>query len=278
MFDKKDFLKQIDEFVFYQDDINGAKLYRELSNEDKQIISGDEELLGAFWVLLFIIIPFLSTKEIVDLFTEHLTVGLMVNDFDLKEKITKKLISLDLSDRDNCKDALKSALLANKETITEEVNANGNKIKTISDWLRDYLSQVGLKATKSLEHAKYFSEKSYVVNLDDDDKKLLKKIIELYKFLNTSSLTPEGFEDDLLLKDKDGRIITTNKGKIVILYDPKKETKKSEVKTPAVEPVAAIISEQENNINQLNNLAAQYPAGSFERKAIEEEIKKLNQK
>jgi len=178
---------------------------------------------------------------------------------------------MDLSDRDNCKGAFKKALLDNQEIITGEKNVGGKKIKTAADWLKDYLSKVGLRAVKSLEHAKYFSEQGYVVNLDEDDKNILRKIVDLYKFLNTSSLTPEGFEDDVLLKDEWGRLITTNKGKVVVLYDPKKAEEKVSVKVPQ-KAVSRNLSEREKQINELKTLAAQYPAGSFERKAIEEEI------
>lgn len=277
--DKKVFLKQIDEMIFYLDDVTGGKLYRELSAEDKRIIDKDEELRGAFLALRFLIIPFLSTREIADLLTEHLTAGLMIEEIDLDERIRKKLIFSDLSDRDNCKNALKKALLENEEIITDETEVSGKKIKTTADWLKDYLSQVGLKKAGSLERAKYFSEKNYVFNLNEDDKKILRKIIDLYKFLNTSSLTPEGFEDDLILKDKDNRVLTTNKGKIVVLYDPKKNIKPAATNFSADKPVIKVPGENNyngaNDMAELKNLAAGYPAGSLERKAVEEEIKKL---
>ena len=277
MLDKKFFLKQIDELVFYQDFVNGSKLYRELSDADNKIIKEDEDLLGAFLVLKFIIIPRLSTGDIADLFREHLTAGLMIDGFDLKERITKKLLFMDLRDRDNCKNALKTALLSNNEIITDAKIVDGKKIKTAADWVKDYISKVGLKDVKSLEQAKYFSEQNYVVSLDEDEKSILHKIIDLYKFLNISSLTPEGFEDDLLLKDKNGRLITTDKGKMVILYDPKKLEKRIITNIPS-KVVSKNLSEQEKEIIELRKTAESYPAGSFERKAIEEEIEKLNNK
>jgi CO dehydrogenase/acetyl-CoA synthase beta subunit len=90
-------------------------------------------------------------------------------------------------------------------------------------------------------------------------------------------LTPEGFEDDLLLKDKNGRLITTDKGKMVILYDPKKLEKRIITNIPS-KVVSKNLSEQEKEIIELRKTAESYPAGSFERKAIEEEIEKLNNK
>ncbi|MDD4271858.1 MAG: hypothetical protein PHF50_03560 [Patescibacteria group bacterium] len=270
--DKKIFTKQIDELIFYLDDVNGAKLCREISKEDERAIDSDEELRGAFLALQFLIIPFLSTKEIASLLKEYLTVGLMIDDLNLRERITKKLILLDLSDRDNCKNTLRQALLDNQEIITDEMEARGKKIKTTADWLRDYLSQAGSGSTKALDQAKYFYEQRYVADLNEDDKIFLKKIFNLYKFLNTSSLTPEGFEDDILLKDKDGRLITTNKGKVMVLYDPKKIKQREATAMPK----KVVNIKGNNQLEELKQLAVKYPAGSFERKAIEEEIGKMN--
>ncbi|MDO8667756.1 MAG: hypothetical protein Q7K35_01505 [bacterium] len=286
MLDLTNFKSIVNDLVYYLDDINGYKLFKMIGKEEVAAIEQDEENTGAYLALEFLIIPFFSTKEIAGLLKEKLSAGLMIEDINLIERITKKLIEIDLGDRDNFKKELKNALINSQEQITKGVTAEQNKkIVSVADWIKDYVSQVKGGSKINLSEAQYFYQKPYFVNLNEVEKNLLKKLFALYKFLDTSSLTPEGFEDDLLIEDGQGRLITTNKGKIVVLYDPKKIVKKLVVKAPenkiiknVVEeqrPAPPVKSEAENNVVELKQLAAKYPPGSFERKAIEEEMEKM---
>ena len=276
MFDLNIFKKTVSDFIYYLDDVNGYKLFRMIEKEDIESIEKDEENMGAYLALEFLVIPFLSTKEIFSLLRENLSAGLRVDDIDLTERITKKLLELDLSDRDNCKKELINALINSEEELIGPVTVGPNKkIRTVADWIKDYVGQVGSKNKTTLNEAQYFFQKSYFVKLKEAEKNVLKKLFKLYKFLGTSSLTPEGFEDDMLLEDEQGRLITTNKGKIVILYDPKKSVKKAGIKPPEIIPVKKTAVASDNQLAELKQLLAQYPAGSFERKAVEEEISRL---
>lgn len=269
------FTKQINDLIFYLDGINGNRLFRSLKKEELAAIEQDEEKMGAYLALRFLIIPFLSTKEIAGLLNENLSAGLQIDDLELTERITKKLIEIDLGDRDNCKKELKTALINSKEELIGPVTVWPNKkIRTVSDWIKDYVGQMSEGKRGALGEAQYFYQKTYFVKLKENEKNLLKKLFSLYRFLSISSLTPEGFEDDLLIEDELGRLITTNKGKIVVLYDPKRMENKIIEKAPPM-VVSKGLSEEEKQIIDLKKMVAKYPAGSFERKAIEEEIKKL---
>lgn len=269
------FTKQVDELIFYLDGINGNRLFKLIKKEELTVIEQDEEKMGAYLALQFLIIPFLPTKKIASLLKEKLSAGLNIDDIDLTERIAKKLLDLDLSDRDNCKKELKTALINSSEELIGQVTIEPNKkIRTVADWIKDYVSQVGKGNKTALNEAQYFYQKSYFVKLKESNKNLLKKLFSLYKFLDTSSLTPEGFEDDLLLEDEQGRLITTNKGKVVVLYDPKKNIKKPIIKAPQSK-INNIFNEKEAQVNELKQLAAGYPPGSLERKAVEEEMGKL---
>lgn len=278
MLDLTIFKKTVSDFIYYLDDINGYRLFKMIEKEDLKSIEKDAESMGAYLALEFLVIPFLSTKEIFSLLKEKLFAGFSIDDIDLTERIAKKLLDLDLGDRDNCKKELKTALINSSEELMGQVAIGPNKkIRTVADWIKDYVSQVGEGNKTALNEAQYFYQKSYFVKLKESNKNLLKKLFSLYKFLNTSSLTPEGFEDDLLLIDKQGRLITTNKGKIVVLYD----TKKAEKKVAAEAPQKAVIgnlSEQEKQIIELRKMASQYPVGSLEHKAVTEELEKLQKK
>lgn len=274
MIDLKNFIEQVNKLIFYLDDVGGKKLIKEIDKEGLKLIEREPDLNDIFIALKFLIIPFLSTAEIADLLVNYLSVGLKLDDIDINERIKQKLIFLHINDRDNCKKTLKEALIKNEEIITRGVfNESKNKLTTLNDWLKDYISHTSLRR-QTLERAQYFFQRAYFTKLAESEKKILKKFFSLYDFLSASSFTPEGFEDDLLFKDKDGRLLTTNKGKIVILYDPKKEVKKVVAKTP-LNIVNKNLSEQEKQIIELKQLATNYPAGSFERKAIEEEINRV---
>lgn len=306
MTDLNNFPKKVDELIFYLDDIEGNRLYKEIIAEEKKLIQGDTEKQGALIALGFLIIPFLSTREVGSLLKEDLYIGLSIDDIDLTERINKKLLFLDITDRDNCKRVLKTAILNNQEQITEEATTkSGRKLKTVNNWLKDYVKHIDQHKGSTLEEAQYFFQKSYFKKLDDDEMEMVKKLFDLYKFLNTSSLTPEGFEDDILIKEEDGRIVTTNKGQVVVLYDPNKEkaTEPAKPKIPATigtpktateKRIDAVRKKEEDykegslerealeeeekmqkRGQELEYMVNDYPAGSLERKAIEEEIERL---
>ena len=125
---------------------------------------------------------------------------------------------------------------------------------------------------RCLFKAEYFYQKSYFTKLPEDEKLVLRKLFALYNFLNTSSMTPEGFEDDLLLMNEQGQLITTNKGKVVVLYDTKsKGTAKGR---PKARTVGLPKTEEEKEIDELKMEEKKYPAGGLEQRAIEEEVEK----
>lgn len=263
MTDLNIFTKRVKELIFYLDDIGGKKLYQTISAAVLKNISSDIGLQQSFISLRFLMIPFLSTREIAELLKNNLITGLKLEELDIVERISKKLIFLDINDRDNCKKALKEAVVQNKEIITKRTaNKDNKELSIIMDWIKDYVGQVGV-GKQTLGKAQYLYQKPYFIKLEDIEKELLKKLFALYDFLNASSLTPEGFEDDLLLKTVDGKLITTNRGQVVVLYDPQKEKIKQMANSNA------------NNLKDLNSMLTQYPPNSLERKAVEEEIKKL---
>jgi len=278
MIDLKNFIEQANKLIFYLDDNGGKKLIKEIGKEEMLFIEREPDLKSAFIALKFLVIPFLSTVEIADLLANNLLVGLRLDDMDIQERMRQKLIFLHMVDRDNCKKILKEALIKNQEIITRGIfNENKTKLTTLNDWLKDYISHTSLRR-QTLERAQYFFQRTYFTKLAESDKKILSKFFSLYDFLSASSFTREGFEDDLLFKDKDGRLLTTSKGKVVVLYDPRRSVKKEKTKIPEVKPAKKIVDEKNNQLEELKQLAARYPAGSLPRKAVEEEIGKLNDK
>lgn len=265
--------QQVDELIYCLDDIKGRKFYDSIKKDSLDEINKDYEKKGAYLALQFLIIPYLSTTEISSLIRSDLFLGLQIDDIDIFERLKKKLLFMHLADRDNFKKEIKTALLSNKERITKEVKNNDNKpLKTVNDWLLDYVSQSDKSKSDTLLKAEYFYQKSYFTKLPEDEKSVLRKLFALYNFLNISSMTPEGFEDDLLLMNEQGQLITTNKGKVVVLYDTKsKGTTKGR---PKARTVGLPKTEEEKEIDELKMEEKKYRAGGLEQRAIEEEVEK----
>ncbi|RLC37739.1 hypothetical protein DRH27_03635 [Candidatus Falkowbacteria bacterium] len=268
------FTKKVEELVYYLDDVSGNKLYRIAKKEYNKLIQENPANEEAFIALQFLIIPFLSTNEIADLIKNSLFLGLSVNDIDIVERINKKLLFMDFEDRDGVKNNIKNALVENQEQITDTIKTeNGKEIKTMADWLGDYLSSTGKEIGSSIGEAKYFNN-SYFKKIKPDEKILLKKLFNFYLFLNISSSTPEGFEDDILLRTEDDKLITTNKGNVVVLYDYRTGQGAVKLKPKARKVSGPPKTEEELNIDELKAEEERYAAGGIERLALEEEVGK----
>jgi len=268
------FTKKVEELIFYLDDVSGNKLYRIAKKEYNKLILENPANEEAFIALQFLIIPFLSTNEIADLIKDNLYLCLSIDDIDITGRINKKLLFLSLEDRDGLKNRLKNALVDNQEQITDIIEIEkGKKIKTIADWLGDYISNTGKEIGSSISEAKYFTN-SYIQNIKPVEKKLLKKVFNFYSFLNVSSNTPQGFEDDVLLRTEDDRLITTNKGNVVVLYNYR-TGQGATYSRPKVRSVSGPPkTEEELKIDELKAEEERYVAGGIERLALEEEVGK----
>lgn len=299
--------EKINELIFYLDDVEGNKLFREIKRNKLEV--SDLENKKAFVSLQFLIIPFLETEQIINLFKNYLSIGSSIEDLDLSERMNKKMINVvSLDERDEIKRQVKQSILNNSEQITDNVLVGANKnLNTISSWIIDYISNVGSQE-KGLGRAKYFYEKQYYKSLSEDKKIALKKIFSLYDYLNRSSYTPLGFEDDLLMMTEDGKLITTNKGEVVVLYDTKsgesffpQEQKVRRVSNPPMTTeekkveklinvkqqlgenklAGMVVDEEIDNTKKIDDLKImlnRYKDSSLQKRAIEEEIRKLERR
>lgn len=264
----ENFSNQVKDLIYYLDDDKGRKLFKSIKGQDKELILQDKTLINFYILLQFLIIPSLSINEIVELFKNNLGIGLKNDELDIAERVRKKLILVDLSDRDNLKNEFKSALIVNKEKIIREIPISAEKkLATVGDWVKDFIANIYSKDKTVLSQAEYFYKQNYYLSLPENEKLIIKKLFSLYKYLSTSSFLPDGFEDDILMRTEDGKLITTKRGQVVVLYDPAKAAK--EKKLPENNTKNTI-----TNPTDLQTLAAQYPAGSLERKAIEDEIRR----
>lgn len=212
--------------------------------------------------LSFISLPVLDDEDVVDLMKNYFTWQFRIPDYDLSGKFKAKLINAEIfENRDKLKDGIKKVLLNNKEVITGKAG-----IRTISDWLKDYNSKLGIGAADKLKRSQYLVDLKKNKGLDEHDLKKLKTLFDFYESLKLSSLTPQGFEEE-------PPVVVDNK--LYIFRQGTLEAVESKIKE--VEPLKAI-NGYETKITELKDMLSQYPEGSLERKAVEEELKKLSAK
>jgi len=269
----KDFLnsviEKVDQIEFHNN-VNDAykvhnSLQKALADNEGQISEDFFETYHRLAIrlefLLFNTLPYSRLKE---LFSKHLSIGIKMNYLDLLEVLKAKVSFLAVDDRDDFKEQLKKVLLENQEILTKsKLKTENREIRpTVSAWLHDYIHFVGTGAKSSLEQSTYFIKSKNISTLDESEKLELKELISIYEYLQRSSSTMEGNEDELFFYDEDRKIYSLKNG---TFFEIKTSSQKQRTKTAESGPI---------QIQKSRELASQYPENSLERKAIEEEIKR----
>ncbi|MBI4653360.1 hypothetical protein HY750_03860 [Candidatus Kuenenbacteria bacterium] len=141
-----------------------------------------------------------SEKEIIDLFENHFTKIFELEYLNLWDKIEMKLISIPFcEDRDEFKKKIREALLRNKENFTSKIMIyEDKKFKpTVGNWLLLYNKILGTESLSHLKRAQFFVSNPNIKTLSPEEKENLRTLINLYERLKLSSLTLEGFEEEI---------------------------------------------------------------------------------
>lgn len=295
---KKDFLEEL---KLLAQDIISEDRFREAYDLSK-ILSSSIDVIKGFkdrnhdlyleykdiinelrWVGL----PIMTEEGVINMFQFHFTVIFKLPDYDLWEKLRVNLLKIIiLDDRDKFKKQLRDALLKNEEKITSQrlIIDDQKKDSTISNWLVDYNRTLGTGGASGLARTEYLVNGKNIRNLNDEEKKKIKILFNLYERLKLSSQTFEGLENEIPL-DEDGAVGIIKEG----VFEPLKETDKQKQTWQMIEDFlkkhreqgtvgekagVKAVNQAENNLTELKQLAAKYPPGSFERKTVEEEIEK----
>ena len=218
------------------------------------------------------ILPMLTDDEVMDLFRNHFSQIYKMPDYDFGQKLKAFLLGfIVFQDRDNFKKDLRQALLNNQEKLTGKkiIINNQEKIPTVGNWILEYNSNLGSGEVDNIKRIRYFTNSKNIKNLDEKEKARVKTLLDLYERLKLSSFTLEGLEEDIPV-DEPGHIGIIRNG----VFEPFRE-ENIDYQPVKVQAATVVKSGQENNLEELKQMAAGYPAGSLERKAVEEEIDKL---
>jgi len=276
------FIDQLDEKVnkieFFNDTKEALYLSRYLEKllfkNEKNI--RDTEILEIIKIIIarlkFILFNTLGDNEILYIFDKYLAVGIKMAYLDLAEILKMRISFIPIDKRDEFKEKIRKIILNNQEEITKKSIIN-NQIKdrpTIAAWLKLYNKELGTGIINNLEQNKFYIDNPNFGKLGDLEKLELKELFNMYEYLKRSSMTIEGNEDDMVVIDIDGSDYWFKEG-IFIKLDKAEKI----VNNPGKNKSQQMIDQTKTDVEQLKQLASKYPAGSFERKAVEEEIDKL---
>lgn len=166
---------------------------------------------------MILIIPSLSEKKLLELFENGIGwyYKEMSEYFSIWELLRANLIIIyPRSKRDDLKKKLQKALLLNQAEITSSaiISPDGNQKKpTIKNWLHDYIASVGAESTDNLNRTEYFVNNKNFNKLPENEKRIIKNLIDLFNSLNTSSDTIEGMEEKVVIEE-DGKILVLSDG------------------------------------------------------------------
>ncbi|MBU1039040.1 hypothetical protein KKC17_02285 [Patescibacteria group bacterium] len=193
------------------------------------------------WLLHGECLPFLNNDEVLEFFRQGLSVVLGSNEIDLLAKLEAKLLRILIhEDRDILKKNLKEVLVNSRAIFVESHGASGS-LRTVGDWLKDYISVVGVEISDSLKREQYMSQRESLKKLDPAVKEEVRKLLVLFDYLGHSSLTPEGLEEKGSFIENDKKIILdkgqvreiqeADAGPIISKILPKKELKEVKIET-----------------------------------------------
>ena len=262
--------KAVEVFSEY-DNIRGAyEYYKGLKEFIKEVNlkQTDHELYGSYYKYLirlkFIALNFFDDwREMEELLKNHFEAIYRIKYYDLWNKIKLNLLTIsDLNKRDEIKSGLKKILLDCNRVIIDKKKYKGVEglPVTVAEWLKDFTVNLGIGKIDHLKKVQYLTNSENIKILDGEDKNRLKVLFDFYEKLKTSSNTPEGFEDDIPMVIN-GKYVMYSQGQV------------EDIGAKIQDLIKSIKIGDE--VKQLQKMVSQYPAGSLERKAIEEEIEKV---
>ena len=270
--------RAVDEFSNHDNARGAYEYYKGLKNfiEKTNLKQVDPKIYNSSYEYLvrlkFLSLTFFDDwREIEELLKNHFEAVYKIKYYDLWNKIKINLLTIpDLNRRDKIKDELKKILLnCNRAVIGHNKYKDDKNLPiTVAEWLKDYIVNLGIDKIDNLKRVQYLTNSQNIKELDDDDKNRLKFLFNFYENLKISSNTPEGFENDIPMTINRKHVIYTHgqteeiNSKIIDLIKSIKVSNKT-------------ADNKEKNIEELRVMADKYPTGSLERKAVEEEIKKM---
>ncbi len=228
--------------------------------------------------LKFICLPLLDDKVVTGLIKNNFLKQFDYENYSLLEKIKSKLLTtLVVEDRNKLKENLKDTLLKNQERII-----SNHETKTVQDWLKNYVSRVGMETDNNLIKAQYLTNLKNDKNINPKEFHKLSVLFELYDKLNIPSDAPQGFEEEIPISIE-GKLYIFRKGVLEEVPELGKEYKEAKELLEAIQTgkddgkknIISKSSVDHTKITELEKALDNYSADSLEHRAIKQEIDRL---
>ncbi|MFA5135035.1 MAG: hypothetical protein WC505_04610 [Patescibacteria group bacterium] len=133
-------------------------------------------------------------------FQDDICIALQHEDIDLLEKIDARVINeIILEDRDALKKKAHDRLVKNQRELTKNKITVGGELvpPTIENWLRHYNAAASAdQSVRSLKQAEYLVRVKGEGLIDEHERLVLRRLIDVYEHLKLSSLSVEGIEEN----------------------------------------------------------------------------------
>lgn len=219
-----------------------------------------------------------------DMFREGLSAVLQTEDKQYLQALNRRIFYLFTKDID-FRDSLLRLLQQNQERVTRgELVLKEKKVpSTVSNWLKDFVAVNGAQYIDTVALSRYLANSKNVTALSADEKKVVRKLLQLYRNLaffpqSMPNETGEGWEI-IPVRAEDAPSGATKKTRVRQQTAPPEagpDSRKQPPSKQAPQSQSKPKPQQTRNphVAALKEMASQYPEGSLERRAIEEELKK----
>lgn len=163
----------------------------------------------------------LPDREVLQAIEQHLLYYLDQENYDIVHALKGKLAGFDIvEDRDAFRARLREAFMNSQGLMSAalELTDDAKQEGTARNWISHYLQTTGTPAPDPLKRAEFMTSRA-VTRSTAQEQVRLKRLLEVFDYLRFSSLSGEGFEEDLVA-DFDDRLMILQEGK-VLQVDPK---------------------------------------------------------
>ncbi|MDP3995483.1 MAG: hypothetical protein Q8P78_02610 [bacterium] len=214
--------------------IQPHRAYRLLKRLQERLAGADQPLAAQYedvrtW-LSYAGMVALPRRDFVSFFRErNLRAVLASNTYDVLENVRARLAQEPLAERDGLREEIYRALRENSIPLFNTKPAdleNGS----IGGWLAYIDRTVAVGPLQAYERTTFENEVSNQAHLSENERRILRRLVDLYEFIKLSSLSLKGNEEDVALDVDDGVYLYT-KGKEYKVEDADGGTFRAEAPT-----------------------------------------------
>jgi hypothetical protein len=211
-----------------------------------------DQLVKTVAQLKYLALRYYSNTEIGTLFKAHMADILHLPDaVKLEEQVYDKMVTIDYVDeRDDLKKIMQKSIVTCDQQLTKGKITLGNEEvrPTVNNWIKAYISSASENKTSNILLARFFSSNISIAKLEPKDRARVKRLLDLYRYLQKSSASLGTYENFVLLSSEGDGAAIYQDGKIESLY--------SDAQLVALEQKA---KEKKLDAEYLTELQIQYP-------------------